>query len=188
MWVSHLLLESHAFPHPFSAFSGAKFFSCLNRGRPISTLRLQAWAKASGGNRPPTRGSESHQRRQQGRARSTLGTRGAAARHDPEELARGNPSFPSNRASKSTPQPVPKPPGMPLQVNDYTWQQTETAVFISVPLRGVSVRDADVFCTENYLKVGMRVMPAGSPGVWSEAFARARLWTRLRLGVADKHP
>ncbi|XP_074183815.1 dynein axonemal assembly factor 4 isoform X2 [Rhinolophus sinicus] len=42
---------------------------------------------------------------------------------------------------------------MPLQVSDYSWQQTKTAVFISVPLRGVCVRDADVFCTENYLKV-----------------------------------
>ncbi|XP_023984715.1 dynein axonemal assembly factor 4 isoform X3 [Physeter macrocephalus] len=42
---------------------------------------------------------------------------------------------------------------MPLQVSDYSWQQTRTAVFISVPLRGVSVRDTDVFCTENYLKV-----------------------------------
>ncbi|XP_065796631.1 dynein axonemal assembly factor 4 isoform X2 [Muntiacus reevesi] len=42
---------------------------------------------------------------------------------------------------------------MPLQLSNYSWQQTSTAVFISVPLRGVSVRDADVFCTENYLKV-----------------------------------
>ncbi|KAF6129752.1 dynein axonemal assembly factor 4 [Phyllostomus discolor] len=42
---------------------------------------------------------------------------------------------------------------MPLQVRDYSWQQTKTAVFISVPLRGVCIRDADVFCTENYLKV-----------------------------------
>ncbi|XP_044620781.1 dynein axonemal assembly factor 4 isoform X1 [Equus asinus] len=42
---------------------------------------------------------------------------------------------------------------MPLQVSDYSWQQTKVAVFISVPLRGVCVRDADVFCTENYLKV-----------------------------------
>ncbi|XP_070278309.1 dynein axonemal assembly factor 4 isoform X1 [Myotis yumanensis] len=42
---------------------------------------------------------------------------------------------------------------MPLQVSEYSWQQTETAVFLSVPLRGVCVRDADVFCTENYLKV-----------------------------------
>ncbi|KAM9183552.1 dynein axonemal assembly factor 4 isoform 1-T1 [Dugong dugon] len=42
---------------------------------------------------------------------------------------------------------------MPLQVSDYSWQQTETAVFLSVPLRGVCVRDADVFCTDSYLKV-----------------------------------
>ncbi|KAM5337835.1 dynein axonemal assembly factor 4 isoform 3-T3 [Glossophaga mutica] len=42
---------------------------------------------------------------------------------------------------------------MPLQVRDYSWQQTRTAVFISVPLRGVCIRDADVFCAENYLKV-----------------------------------
>ncbi|XP_062948162.1 dynein axonemal assembly factor 4 isoform X2 [Cynocephalus volans] len=42
---------------------------------------------------------------------------------------------------------------MPLQISDYSWQQTKTAVFVSLPLRGVCVRDADVFCTENYLKV-----------------------------------
>ncbi|XP_037689826.1 dynein assembly factor 4, axonemal isoform X1 [Choloepus didactylus] len=42
---------------------------------------------------------------------------------------------------------------MPLQVSDYSWQQTRHAVFLSVPLRGVCVRDTDVFCTENYLKV-----------------------------------
>ncbi|XP_069339671.1 dynein axonemal assembly factor 4 isoform X1 [Eulemur rufifrons] len=42
---------------------------------------------------------------------------------------------------------------MPLQVSDYSWQQTKSAVFLSLPLKGVCVRDADVFCTENYLKV-----------------------------------
>ncbi|XP_004835409.1 dyslexia susceptibility 1 candidate gene 1 protein isoform X2 [Heterocephalus glaber] len=42
---------------------------------------------------------------------------------------------------------------MPLQVCGYSWQQTPTAVFLSLPLRGVCARDADVFCTENYLKV-----------------------------------
>ncbi|XP_006894598.1 PREDICTED: dyslexia susceptibility 1 candidate gene 1 protein homolog, partial [Elephantulus edwardii] len=42
---------------------------------------------------------------------------------------------------------------MPLQVSDFSWQQTETSVFLSLPLRGVCVRDTDVFCTENYLKV-----------------------------------
>ncbi|KAF4017436.1 hypothetical protein G4228_008686 [Cervus hanglu yarkandensis] len=55
---------------------------------------------------------------------------------------------------------------MPLQLSNYSWRQTSTAVFISVPLRGVSVRDADVFCTENYLKVN-------SPPFLFEAFLYA---------------
>ncbi|XP_063495491.1 dynein axonemal assembly factor 4 isoform X3 [Symphalangus syndactylus] len=42
---------------------------------------------------------------------------------------------------------------MPLRVSDYSWQQTKTAVFLSLPLKGVCVRDTDVFCTEDYLKV-----------------------------------
>ncbi|XP_036876881.2 dynein axonemal assembly factor 4 isoform X5 [Manis javanica] len=48
---------------------------------------------------------------------------------------------------------------MPLQVSDYSWQQTNAAVFISVPLRGVCVRDADVFCTESYLKTMRTAKP-----------------------------
>lgn len=102
--------------------------------------------------------------RSQRRARGTLGTRGAAAGPDPEGLVRGNPGFHSNRAGASSNQQRPLV-GMPVQVSDYSWQQTKAAVFISVPLRGVCVRDADVFCTENYLKVGTRVVPAGCPGV-----------------------
>ncbi|XP_073922101.1 dynein axonemal assembly factor 4 isoform X2 [Castor canadensis] len=42
---------------------------------------------------------------------------------------------------------------MPLLVSNYSWQQTKASVFLSLPLRGVCVRDADVFCAENYLKV-----------------------------------
>nr|XP_010344417.2 dynein assembly factor 4, axonemal isoform X2 [Saimiri boliviensis boliviensis] len=55
---------------------------------------------------------------------------------------------------------------MPLQVSDYSWQQTKTAVFLSLPLKGVCVRDTDVFCTENYLKVN-------SPPFLFEAFLYA---------------
>lgn len=43
---------------------------------------------------------------------------------------------------------------MPVRVSEFSWQQTPAAVFLSLPLRGVSVRDADVFCGESYLKVG----------------------------------
>ncbi|XP_072472089.1 dynein axonemal assembly factor 4 isoform X3 [Notamacropus eugenii] len=41
----------------------------------------------------------------------------------------------------------------PLPVRDYSWQQTEAAVYLSLPLRGVRPGNADVFCTEEYLKV-----------------------------------
>ncbi|XP_006211015.3 dynein axonemal assembly factor 4 isoform X3 [Vicugna pacos] len=119
-------------------------------------LRRRDHTPSSSWNAPPgdpgqARGESA--RRPQGRARGTLGTRAPGPGLDPEGLARGNSGFPSNRAGASPSQPLPPSPGMPLQVSDYSWQQTEAAVFISVPLRGVSVRDADVFCTESYLKV-----------------------------------
>ncbi|XP_001378179.2 dynein axonemal assembly factor 4 isoform X2 [Monodelphis domestica] len=41
----------------------------------------------------------------------------------------------------------------PLQIRDYSWQQTESTVYLSLPLRGVQPRNSDIFCTENYLKV-----------------------------------
>ncbi|XP_069480979.1 dynein axonemal assembly factor 4 [Ambystoma mexicanum] len=42
---------------------------------------------------------------------------------------------------------------MPLTVTDYCWEQTDTVVFISVPLKGVRAGRADIVCTEEYLKV-----------------------------------
>nr|XP_033775636.1 dynein assembly factor 4, axonemal isoform X2 [Geotrypetes seraphini] len=42
---------------------------------------------------------------------------------------------------------------MPLMVKDYTWEQTTSEVFVSVPMKGVTAAKADVFCTESYLKV-----------------------------------
>ncbi|XP_076851414.1 dynein axonemal assembly factor 4 isoform X3 [Brachyhypopomus gauderio] len=42
---------------------------------------------------------------------------------------------------------------MPLTVEDYTWTQTETTVYISIPLKGVKTSKVDVLCTDEYLKV-----------------------------------
>ncbi|XP_078097153.1 dynein axonemal assembly factor 4 [Mustelus asterias] len=42
---------------------------------------------------------------------------------------------------------------MPLLVRDYSWDQTERQLFITVPLKGVRAGKADIFCTEDYLKV-----------------------------------
>uniref|UniRef100_A0A8C8REZ7 Dynein axonemal assembly factor 4 n=1 Tax=Pelusios castaneus TaxID=367368 RepID=A0A8C8REZ7_9SAUR len=44
---------------------------------------------------------------------------------------------------------------MPLWVRDYSWRQTDSAVFLSLPMRGVRVTQANIFCTEQYLKVNV---------------------------------
>lgn len=42
---------------------------------------------------------------------------------------------------------------MPIAVKDYTWEETDTAVNIVVPLKGVKASKVDIFSTEEYLKV-----------------------------------
>jgi len=42
---------------------------------------------------------------------------------------------------------------MPLIVKDYTWEQTEKVLFITVPLKGVKANKVDIFSSEEYLKV-----------------------------------
>ncbi|MCI4378923.1 hypothetical protein PGIGA_G00221880 [Pangasianodon gigas] len=42
---------------------------------------------------------------------------------------------------------------MPLVIRDHTWTQTESSVFIRVPLKAVKPGKVDVLCTEEYLKV-----------------------------------
>ncbi|XP_034757696.2 dynein assembly factor 4, axonemal [Acipenser ruthenus] len=42
---------------------------------------------------------------------------------------------------------------MPLIVKDYSWTQTETLVYINVPLKGVKAGKVDIFSTDEYLKV-----------------------------------
>ncbi|XP_072254888.1 dynein axonemal assembly factor 4 [Pyxicephalus adspersus] len=42
---------------------------------------------------------------------------------------------------------------MPITVKDFSWQQTEKEVFISVPLKGGKACSNNVLCTEDYIKV-----------------------------------
>ncbi|XP_029870845.1 dynein assembly factor 4, axonemal isoform X2 [Aquila chrysaetos chrysaetos] len=42
---------------------------------------------------------------------------------------------------------------MPVWLREYSWRQTGSAVYLSLPLRGVRVTPANIFCTDRYLKV-----------------------------------
>ncbi|XP_070542821.1 dynein axonemal assembly factor 4-like [Ptychodera flava] len=42
---------------------------------------------------------------------------------------------------------------MPISIKDYTWDETETTVHITVPLKGVKASKADIFSTDEYIKV-----------------------------------
>ena len=42
---------------------------------------------------------------------------------------------------------------MPIQVKDYTWEETEETVLISVPLKGVPSNRVDIFSVDDYIKV-----------------------------------
>lgn len=42
---------------------------------------------------------------------------------------------------------------MPLIVKDFTWEQTEKVLFVTVPLKGVKASKVDIFSSEEYLKV-----------------------------------
>ena len=42
---------------------------------------------------------------------------------------------------------------MPITVKDYTWKETESDVSITLPLKGVKSSKADIFSTDQYIKV-----------------------------------
>ncbi|NXD81725.1 DAAF4 factor, partial [Halcyon senegalensis] len=44
---------------------------------------------------------------------------------------------------------------MPVWLREHSWRQTGSAVYLSVPLRGVRVTPANIFCTDQYLKVSI---------------------------------
>ena len=42
---------------------------------------------------------------------------------------------------------------MPLIIKDYSWTQTESNIYINVPLKGTKAAKVDIFSTDEYLKV-----------------------------------
>lgn len=42
---------------------------------------------------------------------------------------------------------------MPLDFSDWSWTQSESTVFINLPLRGAAAGKVDIVSTEQYLKV-----------------------------------
>ncbi|XP_071964724.1 dynein axonemal assembly factor 4-like [Antedon mediterranea] len=42
---------------------------------------------------------------------------------------------------------------MPIAVKDYVWDETEVSIHITIPLKGVKSSKADIFLTDDYLKV-----------------------------------
>ncbi|CAK8693863.1 unnamed protein product [Clavelina lepadiformis] len=42
---------------------------------------------------------------------------------------------------------------MPIIVKDYQWSETDEKMFVQVPLKGVKQSKADIFCTEEFVKV-----------------------------------
>ncbi|NXY85863.1 DAAF4 factor, partial [Alcedo cyanopectus] len=44
---------------------------------------------------------------------------------------------------------------MPLWLRDHSWRQSDSAVYLSLPVRGLRVTPANIFCTDRYLKVSI---------------------------------
>ena len=44
---------------------------------------------------------------------------------------------------------------MPVTVQDYTWSETIDEVVITIPLKGVKPSKADIFSSDDYVKVRM---------------------------------
>ena len=42
---------------------------------------------------------------------------------------------------------------MPIQIKDFTWNESSKTLYITVPLKGVKPSKVDIFTTEEYIKV-----------------------------------
>ena len=52
---------------------------------------------------------------------------------------------------------------MPIIVKDYTWEETDKQLFISVPLKGVKSNKVDILSSEKYIKVRFSLIIAQRP-------------------------
>ncbi|XP_058244383.1 dynein assembly factor 4, axonemal isoform X2 [Hemibagrus wyckioides] len=71
---------------------------------------------------------------------------------------------------------------MPLLVTDHTWTQTESTVFLRVPLKAVKPARVDVVCTEEYLKVSFP--PFLFEAFFSEPIDEEKSEAKIGNGVA----
>ena len=42
---------------------------------------------------------------------------------------------------------------MPLAIRDYSWEESKSAVFITVPLKGAKPSKVDILSSEEFIKV-----------------------------------
>ena len=47
---------------------------------------------------------------------------------------------------------------MPILVKDYSWEETEKHIFITVPLKGAKSNKIDILATEEYIKVKIHIL------------------------------
>ncbi|XP_042268015.1 dynein assembly factor 4, axonemal [Thunnus maccoyii] len=71
---------------------------------------------------------------------------------------------------------------MPLLVTDYSWTQTDSTVYINVPLKGAKAVKVDILCTDEYLKV--HFPPYLFEAVLSEPVDDDRSTAKIGNGVA----
>ncbi|CAL8357819.1 unnamed protein product [Lota lota] len=71
---------------------------------------------------------------------------------------------------------------MPLMVKDYTWTQTESMVYLHVPLKGAKAEHVDILSTDEYLKV--HFPPFLLEAFLFEAVDEAKSTAKIGNGVA----
>ncbi|XP_074012476.1 dynein axonemal assembly factor 4 isoform X1 [Numenius arquata] len=93
---------------------------------------------------------------------------------------------------------------MPVWLREHCWRQTASAVYLSLPVRGLRVTPANIFCTDQYLKVSIppflfeailyapiddtnSTAKIGNGVIFFTLYKKeAAMWDSLTLGNADK--